>query len=264
MANLSQIRQQLIKLSGRNDLNSLTTISNSDFKHEGDFFIQEASKWLDLNVFIDRTRQHYCIDITSGVSRLLIPDVEVIEKIYAQSSAEQIHEVQLKDYLWIRDNYRKSLSSISNAKPVYCCRGISDLGPNQYDLYAVAAEGHTVYTDQFTYNWGDTVFADESTPGSVGRYRTSSLIFVPPPEKTYTISVIGKFYSKLLYEDTDENIWSARYSGLLLKASIYQIESWYRNSEGSNDLRRFIEDDRTGLHFKQTEQESYGINRFKG
>ena len=116
---LTQIRQQFVKLSGRNDLLSDTSISGMYYQKEADFFIQEASKWLDDHVFIDRTRQHYCIDITSGNSRLIVPDVEVIEKVYAQKSNTSIIELEKMDYTWLRDRYTKLLSSVQNSTPRY-------------------------------------------------------------------------------------------------------------------------------------------------
>jgi len=255
---LTQIRQQFVKLSGRKDLLNDTAITSMYYQKEADFFIQEASKWLDNHVFIDRTRQHYSIDIASGNSRIIIPDVEVIEKVYAQKNNTQIHELEHKDYTWVRDRYRQLISSISNNIPMYWSKGIAELGPNQ-DALTTAN-----YTDQYTYEWGDTIFSGETIPGTVGRYRATSIVILPPVNQTYTITFVGSFYSKVLYEDTDENIWSSRYPGLLIKAALMQLEGFYRNFEGMKDWDAFLGSDIQGLHFKQAEQEIVGVTQIKG
>ena len=257
---LSEIRAQFVELAGRDDLALVpaTGVGVLNFKKRADFFIQAASKWLDDNVDIDRKVAHYSYDMTVGTYKLLVPDNKVISRVYAQYSNDNIIELQEKSYAWIRDNYKRKLSQLSNSKPAYWCKGVAELGPTQLALTSAT------YTGSYTYEFGDTIFAGDTIPGTVGRYRATSLLILPPVDQTFTISVVGEFYAKVLFEDGDINLWSDRHPELLLKASLRELEGFYRNTEGRKDWEDFLFTDKQGIEFNKAEQESHGINQMEG
>lgn len=259
ISSLQELRAQFIELSGRKDLDEAPSSPlNTVYTKKADFYINGACKWLDDNVDIDRKIAHYSYDMSAGSYRLLVPDAKVIKKIYAQYDSEHVLELAEKEYSWIRDLYKESLSQVSNAKPAYWCKGVADLAPNQLALQT------TDYTGSFTYEFGDTLFADESTPGSVGRYRTMSILILPPVDVTHTITVVGEFYSKFLSADADTNLWVSRYPELLLKAALRELEGFYRNTEGRKDWEDFLLSDKTGIEFIKADQESHNINQMEG
>lgn len=58
-----------------------------------------------------------------------------------------------------------------------------------------------------------------------------------PPRHRWEIPcvVYGKFFSESLRENEDVNYWSEQHPETLLKAALYELEVFYRNSEGAND-----------------------------
>lgn len=71
------------------------------------------------------------------------------------------------------------------------------------------------------------------------------LHFVGLPYKDYAVSLMltGHFYSASLKEDDDDNYWSTRYPETLLKASLYELEIFYRNREGAADWLAAVQED---------------------
>jgi len=259
---LSEFRAQFVELSGRDDLalTPVTAIGTTYYLKKADFFIQAASKWLDDNIDIDRKTMHYSYDMTVGTYRLLVPDAKMISKVYAQYDNDNIVELEEKEYAWIRENYKRKLSQLSNSRPMYWCYGVPELGPTQLALTSAN------YTGDYTYEFGDTLFQDEeaSVPGTVGRYRTSSLLILPPVDGTYTISVVGEFYAKVLRADTDFNLWTRRHPELLMKATLMTLEGFYRNTEGTKDFENFIDKEKLGVEFNKAAQESENVNQMEG
>jgi len=259
ISNLQELRAQFIELSGRKDLDEAPASPLSTvYTKKADFYINGGCKWLDDNVDIDRKIVHYSIDMSAGSYRLLVPDAKVVMQVYAQYSSDDIITLKEREYSWIRDLYQESLSQVSNAKPAYWCKGVGDLAPTQLSLQT------TDYTGSFTYEFGDTLFADESTPGSVGRYRTMVLLILPPVDQTHTITVTGEFYSKFLSANADTNLWVSRYPELALKAALRELEGFYRNTEGRKDWEDFLASDKLGIEFNKADQESHNINQMEG
>ena len=255
---LSELRSQLVQLSGRNDLALDSTVATSIFKKRGDFFIQRAIRWLDENVEVHRSVARYSKDMTVGSYRLLVPEIMALKSIYMQKSSTEIIELEKKSYFWIRKQHGESLSSISNGTPSHFIRSIPDLAPQQ------AALKTTDYTGDYTYEFGDTLFADESTPGSIGRYKTSVLLIVPPVDQTYTATVVGKFWSKVLFEDTDDNFWSVKYDDLVIQTALKKLEGFYRNSAGFGDWDKMIQDDLIGIEKSQIDEDIANVNEMEG
>ena len=254
---LVDLRTQFVSLSGRNDLTNVMP-SGADFTKRADFFINNAVDWLDENVEIDRQTVHYSFDITAGTARMLVPDPMVIFNVYSIRSNTESHRLEERDYAWVRRIYPGVLSSASRGNPSTWTYALTDLAPNQIAL----TTGN--FTGDYTFEFGDTLFAGESTPGSVGRYRTRSFLILPPADQTYTIAFQGKFYSKFLLADADVNYWSERRPQLLLKASLMVLEGFYRNTEGYNDWMLQVEHELVGVRKVQTDKESHDVSQMEG
>lgn len=256
---LSQIREQVVELSGRRDLARDTNVSGSPgFSKRADFFIQAATLWLDENQEHERSLAHYSKDLSASGYRLLVPDAEAVFAVYAQESNDVIRQLEQKSYAWMRANYSEKLTQVGTGSPAYYVKGNIDLAPTQLALKT------SDYTGDYTYEFGDTLFADESTPGSVGRYRTMSLIILPPVAALQTITVVGKFYSKILASGTDTNYWSSRRPDVLVKATLRMIEGFYRNTEGMRDFDNFLASDFLGIEKALIESSYANVNKMEG
>lgn len=69
----------------------------------------------------------------------------------------------------------------------------------------------------------------------VNDYGSLAIHIAPTPDKTYSLEVEGTFYTKPLYDDTDTSFWSIRFPNTLVHAACYQLEVFYRNTEGAKD-----------------------------
>ena len=108
-------------------------------------------------------------------------------------------------------------------------------------FYAVPLER---YSPELSRLSADMVKAPASafTQPNVGA-DSISLEILPRPSREYTLEVHGNFYSPILDTDTSSNIWSELYPDTLVKAALYELEVFYRNTEGANDWLNAIQAD---------------------
>lgn len=253
---LLQIRTQFLELSGRNDLDAAGTAIG--MLKKADFFIQAGTRHLDLVQRTEWSTSRYSIDIVAGQSRIIVPEPRTILKVYMQNATDSITEADKLLYAEFRARYEKSMSAIDNGTPIYYTRAPHLLAPSQLALKA------TDYTGDYTYEYGDTVFADDTIPGTVGRYRSSVVLVGPPADQTITATIVGEFYSKILALNTDENYWSVQFPELLIKSSLRELEGFYRNTEGVKDWDNLMSPDLIGIEKDLVEQEAANVNVMGG
>jgi hypothetical protein len=61
-----------------------------------------------------------------------------------------------------------------------------------------------------------------------------------------------------------KSFWSEVYPSILLKAALYELEAFYRNSEGAKDWDNALRVDISGLDMDAADQESAEINQIGG
>ncbi len=101
-------------------------------------------------------------------------------------------------------------------------------------------------------------FVAESDPTIRG------IVLGPPADTYYTLTVFGIFRFGELNDDTDTNYWTDEWSLLLLYASLYMIESFYRNTAGMSDWMSAITTILFGIESDKVEEESHDINQMRG
>ena len=69
-----------------------------------------------------------------------------------------------------------------------------------------------------------------------------ALLILPPPDADVDIVVEGLFSSEPLDADGDESFWSLVHPDLLVLATLYKLEVFYRNTTGANDYRVALHD----------------------
>lgn len=115
------------------------------------------------------------------------------------------------------------------------------------------------YTDIFSYDASEIMFREH---GDSEEY--AGILFYPPADGVYTISVLANFYEKALVNDTDKNFWSINYPNLLVRAALLELEKTYRNTEGVSDYERPLREDLLSIDFDGYEEEVAGINKMLG
>ena len=170
---------------------------------------------------------------------------------------------------------RKTYTTTVNAGDYYvdipACRAI-------LDVYVHDSEGYVALTrlthrrtiemyglpladaDQSTpCHWCESGHAADATPAGTVR-----LVFMPPADATFTLSVSGIFYSDALVNNTDSNWWTATHPGLVVLAALYELETAMRNREGARDWLAAIDLRIKAIEFDIAEQESSNKTEAEG
>jgi len=91
--------------------------------------------------------------------------------------------------------------------------------------------------------------------------RTQKVVIIKsPPSESGVLAIRGRFGQSLLIKEEDENVWTEKYCGLLVKATMYQLESFYRNTQGQNDLMRSIRLELHGIEADYIEEKTEDIS----
>lgn len=140
--------------------------------------------------------------------------------------------------------------SVDIGEPAYWAPLVVRPAPTQeaitevdYDLY-------------YSYDYHDVRYA--------GWQLYRGILWMPPADGTYTISVLGLFLSTELQNDSDSNFWTEVMPDLVIQAAAYKMEGFYRNREGAAAWREQAMDTVTDLVFDDVEEEIAGVNQIGG
>lgn len=232
--NLYDVRQQFIVRSGRYDLEQRTRSGAVP----ADFFIQAGQRFLDRRSNVQKSQ-----------NALLTKNIRIGESFVPLESCWYIDKVRLLDE---EKNAWETLSRIhSKASIRYAMRSrgtplywLITTPRSANDLVSQAVNTIQENADTFTApltNAADTMIE-----------------ILPAPYKEFVLEVTGKFYSVPLTQDLDSSFWSELYPDLLVKAALYQLEIFYRNSEGASDWLNSIQLDLIDIEQQELLQDIQG------
>lgn len=250
---LLQIRQKFVELSGRYDLVVSPTTFTPD--NGANFFIQAGQRFLD-NLH-EKQLAWYKKNLAVGDAVVDVQYAKSIKEVWVMNSDGRV-QLDKVDYGWLRENYSKPVASLTQGDPLYYAVGVNKLSPGQIALTTGA--GASPYTAQFTYGHEDLIFANELSEG----YLYTTVLIAPPTDEVKTIEILGQFFSLPLSTDTQVNFWSEQYPELLLKAALYELECFYRNTEGARDWYNAIDLGLLGLDKNQVDEEMTDIDQREG
>jgi len=92
------------------------------------------------------------------------------------------------------------------------------------------------------------------------RYQRLSIKIWPSPQEGLILKVFGRI-SKTLEEDEDFSFWTLQAPETLVRAALYQIESFHRNSQGMNDFMNALMQDVRNLDYDIIESEVGELNQ---
>uniref|UniRef100_A0A6M3IFH6 Uncharacterized protein n=1 Tax=viral metagenome TaxID=1070528 RepID=A0A6M3IFH6_9ZZZZ len=231
--NLLGIRQQFIKLSGRYDL-ATTTVSEFDTDNGANFFINAGQRFLDRRFYHAKTIGRYFKQVAASSWYLTFQHCRSILTVWCNDDEDR-WQLTKYDYDTIRNNYDGLVSGTDTGSPSFYCP-VWIRSPLATDKDVRGAFFNYVKTDDDgTYN---------------------GILFVPPTDAVYIIEIIGHFYFSDLSSNTETNYWTNVAPEALIKAALYQLETFYRNSEGARDWLNAITLDVQPLEFDAVEQES--------
>lgn len=250
---LTEIRAKVKSISGRYDL------VNDDGSDNGmDFYIQAGTRYLDLTTQHIKSYATYRKDLAAGDYKIEFNEVRSIKHIWIYDEANGRNDLTELSLAKFKSKYAKALADNDSGTPKHYAVGIINLQPSQQSLYIdlnayLSAVG--AGTAPFTADYHDIMF------GSNDSYL--SVLFAPKADQKYTVTIEGQFYSKTLSNDNDVNFWSANYPEVLINATMYALEAFYRNTAGMNDWERAMLPMKQGIEFDQIETEIAHISEMK-
>lgn len=235
---LVQLREQFVKLSGRFDL-VVNTTSWAD--NGADFFIQAGQDYLDRYYFNPKAINTIFEELSANNWYLTFSKCRAIKEVWINNTSGRSQLIK-KDMSWLYREYSSLVSATDSGTPLYYCP---------------AKLRSTEYTDKESLGVFFNYIKDNSDALS------GILIFVPPDE-TIVVELQGLFYSNILTIDSSVSYWSENWPAILIKAALYQVEVFNRNSEGTRDWKAAIDDELVGLDKDTVEEEVTDITQIEG
>lgn len=230
---LIDVRKLFVQLSGRADLMDAVTFED----YGSDNFIREGSKFLDRKMTTSNEEDSIFISVISGDFKAQFQTARVIKEVwfYDTDTRYQLEEVT-------KGRLKEMFSSILSS-----------------DASGIPAKYATVRCATVS----GTAPADFLSSANLAYNDINGVIF-SPLDRSGTLEIVGKFYSKVLSLNTDENYWSVNYPMLLVWAALYHLEISYRNSEGSKDWLASITHHLSEIEMDHVEQDAYNLTQLGG
>ena len=239
--NLIQIREKFRDLSGHYEL------VNEDLSDNGaDFYINEASKWLDRTVETTKSWGTYLAIIPIGTWNLRFPFARAIKEVWIATvnGRWQLDKKRLQDI--IAAYFTKPPAEWINGTPLYYSPTISRYIPEPVSPATLAT--YTSYIGVITNT----------------NLEYNSILLSTPVALETSVEVHGLFYSHLLQDDDDENYWSLNHPMMLIQAAIRQTYVASGNAPMLKIIQGNITDDLTRLGMDLVEQEIAEIDEMDG
>lgn len=215
--NLREIRDEFIRRSGRYDL-----ITEDGSDAGANFFIQSGARFLDRRSNLNATRKGITVELCGRDGRVYVKDCWLVHTVSCQM-----------------------LQHWRPCTKVHTVRGMACV---------LAHPGHPAFYAEKTERYipdpaTSAAFLNNAPASAFDRQDMEChhimLELWPRPTQPCTVRVEGCFYSEPLYHDEDHNVWSERFPDTLVKAALYQLEIFYRNTEGASDWLNSIQLDLT-------------------
>jgi hypothetical protein len=248
--NLLDIRKQVVALSGHYEL----VVDTVDYEDNGvDNFIYQGQRMLDRKIDFTFSEGSYFVDLTIGQFTLPLSDCRVIEEVWimdenGRKRVEFVDQSTLrgKDIPFAREWFVKPFSKMEKGLPQYF-----------YPSSLRRAPDNGVTT-------GDSATLKSYLAIKNPTTSFNGIVFVPPADKTYSIEVIGMWYTPKLVENDDENYWTVNYSNLLVMGALHQISSLYGGAESADNWDKKIDNELQDLEKDHVYTDNWYIDSMEG
>jgi hypothetical protein len=239
------VRTQFVKLSGRYDL------INANYTDNGaDVFINEGQKLLDRMFSAGPALARYPYSIASGTYKLYTTGLRAVKEVWVTDSDGYKTELTRESFNSLRHGDEEELSQVTTGTPEYYAPGIFRPYPDTLASATVATwddvEDLILGTTWFTYD---------------------GIIFTPPADDTYTMTIVGLFYSPTLSATLAgetwtqvKSYWTEVHPMTLVKAALVALESFYRTGVGLKNRMDSLMLDVTGLDHDLVEKDIAGAS----
>ena len=234
--NLAEIRQSMITLSGRFDIEEDINLAN--------FFINQACRFLDRLAETQKTWASMYSYLDPLDWYIEVNECRAVKEVWASTTSArwQLEKLDIQDML--ASYFTDTLANLSAGTPAYYCPAVTRIVPEGSTLPASITDYLDILSSSGqTYN---------------------AIIIAPSPDVRTLIDVKGFFYPKDLSLDTDSNFWTVTYPSTLLKAILREIEVFNRNSTGVNDWTSAIMVELDGINKDLVEEIISEVDQMEG
>ena len=228
--NLREIRVEFIRKSGRYDL----VEDDESFKDNGaNFFIQAGQRFLDKQG-----------DFSTGLIQELLLSTSIGQRDYVVKNCWNVISL-----LYSKDSQNKCWEEVERVHSIKCDK--CKFGQGFY--YALVPLQQAVAVQESSANELDIPASalDFSSSQALENVKGLKLQLSPNPSEVMLMKVIGNFYSSELLADKDTSYWTLYHPDTLLKSAMYELEVFYRNSEGARDWLEALSNDLRNLEQSQ-------------
>ena len=245
-------REEFCRRSGRHSL--CTDFAGGDYTDNGaDRFINAGQRYLDNKGSFLKAYAWLRKDIAINDYKLVFQDCQSIKEVWIQN-ADGRSQLDKMDLETLRNEYATAQGDMDSGTPVNYTPAVIGLAPGQATL--TAAGGAAPYTDEFTYDYEDLTFGDH--------WRFNGILFMPPTDVVFTVSVLGRWYSLRMSTDAQMTFWTEVHEDILVLASLMMLERFYRNTQGVNDYKTEIIDSLNDIDKNVVEEEVQDLDQMEG
>lgn len=247
MSNLLYVKQLFVKMTGRYDLvvnavegnwtdaGALNYINDAILELERYWDQPRSSKRLYLRLEVDQGFRS--MTAARSIEKVWIP-VDGVEHVLEEADDR------------ILTNYFTGADSVSSGLPYYYSLPNSHL--HNTHLFDTANTFQAMGLQGFS----DVLFGESSVYDTIQVY--------PPPDKPYTLVVLGKFYEPLLSLDTDANIWTTRFPRTLAYMACMIHAAEHKNLPEVEHWMTMVEKSGMGIEKDNVEREGGNITQMRG
>lgn len=239
-----EIRLNFRELSGRFDL-----VDGDGNDTGADWYLNAGLRWLDDQLPTDFGLTRYPTVLAEGAFYVNIPRCRAIRDmwVFDHTGGDRL-PFDRKSIAWMRGNYPNKWSDsgeTERSQPRYWCPMPVRLAPSLRGLTSLSG-----YYDVEDIQLGNTLET----------HVYQSVVFLPPADGAYTLTVLGAFYSPRLDSD-GMSFWLAMHPDALVLAGLMKLEQFRRNTEGAGDYRRALEDTIQAIDYNAVEAEWATYNK---
>lgn len=236
--NLGEIRELFKEASGRYDLYDAGT--NGDTVSDI-FFISRGGKYLDLRYPQPENFRWHKIEISAGELSKAVAGLIIAKELWVMESGDKRSQVVWKPLGYLKSHYDEDSNDLDTGAPKYWSGDFKRLDASQRALGA----------GDFSYDVDEVLF--DATLEKRG------ILWMPPADATYMLSIFGEFYSHDMSAGSDLNCWSANFPEALVHSAMLALERFYRNFEGVRDQAANILDIMLGPDYSNVDRETVGL-----
>ena len=245
------VRNKFCELSGRYDL-----ITATQEDAGADFFLNAGQKYLDRFFDSGKALARYPVIVSAGGYIAKSVGIRAIKEVWVANSdgKSQLAKCSLDE---IKDYYNEEFSSTTQGTPAYYAPALFRPYPD------------TLADVTGMYNVSDLLTYSATAPAQHFNY--NGIVLMPPADGTYTIEIVGLFYSPTLSATLSgstwtqtKSFWSEVHPEILIAAAMYKLQSLYNNTGAAMDLKASVLEDVMGLDHDAAEEDIAGNMQMGG